>query len=118
MYTFLDDETFVTLTPTRRYDEWSLLRQTLNYTTTPPAHPPSASEPELLAKIRLDGAPKQAIWASVAQQLIIVLEKGLMMIQMDAAGLAEPSVEALTLLTEALANLCVRDSAKCRHWRR
>ncbi|KAL7423625.1 Dipeptidyl-peptidase 5 [Cryptotrichosporon argae] len=73
LYTFLSDDRFATLAPTA--DAWEISLQTLNYTSLPPAYPPSASEPVVLLSIELDEPPRAFLYAAETESLVVVTSR-------------------------------------------
>ncbi|WVF66517.1 hypothetical protein IAT40_001257 [Kwoniella sp. CBS 6097] len=79
LYTFVSDDSFVTLSPSYEEDDvWNLTIQDLDYTTLPPARKPSASEPKLLKRIKFPfpGQPEEIVWAPQMDTLVAVLQTG------------------------------------------
>ncbi|KAK4685962.1 hypothetical protein P7C73_g4174, partial [Tremellales sp. Uapishka_1] len=61
-----------TETPTG--DEWVLSVQSLNYTIAPPAYPPSASEPSVVAHFKLPSSPEKVVYSEGSGKLVLVLD--------------------------------------------
>ncbi|OCF41048.1 hypothetical protein I317_05159 [Kwoniella heveanensis CBS 569] len=79
LYTFVSDNEFITLVPSHEdEDVWNLFTQKLEYTTLPPAKPPTASEPKLLKRIELPihGRFEDIIYASHTDTLVAVIKTG------------------------------------------
>jgi hypothetical protein len=71
LYTFLTNDTFATLTPAGP-GQWDLTTQFLNYTSLPPAFPPSASKPSRMAQLSFGSKPTQLVFSSQAGVLSVV----------------------------------------------
>ncbi|WWD06351.1 hypothetical protein V865_004441 [Kwoniella europaea PYCC6329] len=82
-YTFLDDQTILTATPESEGHEgvWDLTTQTLNYTTLPPAYPPSASKHNKLGEVTLGSDLKELVHSAQAGVLTVVLPENLVLIE-------------------------------------
>ncbi|WWC67331.1 uncharacterized protein I206_101239 [Kwoniella pini CBS 10737] len=79
-YTFLDDKTFLTVSPIKD-DIWQLSIQHLNYTTLPPAYPPSAFEPQIIGQITSQKQIRQIVYAAKAGVLTLVTESQLILVK-------------------------------------
>ncbi|WWC93144.1 uncharacterized protein L201_008111 [Kwoniella dendrophila CBS 6074] len=73
VYTFLNDQTFLTISPAND-GQWELFVQDLNYTTLPPAYPPSASPCDSIGKIASSSKITQAVYAAQADILALHTE--------------------------------------------
>ncbi|OCF60166.1 hypothetical protein L486_02846 [Kwoniella mangroviensis CBS 10435] len=82
-YTFLNDQTILTVSPTSEGQEgvWDLTTQILNSTTIPPAYPPSASKPNKLGGVILRSDLKELVHSAQASVLTVVLPEDLVLIQ-------------------------------------
>lgn len=72
LYTFLTNDTFATLTPAGP-GRWDLTTQFLNYTSLPPAFPPSASKPARVAELSLGRKPTQLVYSPQTGVLNVVV---------------------------------------------
>ncbi|WWC57574.1 uncharacterized protein I303_100106 [Kwoniella dejecticola CBS 10117] len=80
-YTFLDDHTFLTVSPVNE-DEWEIATQYLNYTTLPPAYPPSASQPQPLGTISRSETINQIAYSGEAGILTLHTNSHLILVNL------------------------------------
>ncbi|ODN73319.1 hypothetical protein, variant 1 [Cryptococcus amylolentus CBS 6039] len=91
VYTFLDDHTLATLSPSSpaspsssrlpeasrdkkpEVKRWDLVVQKLNYTSFPSAYPPSLGRRRLVRRVELERSPEKVLYSSQNGALVIVL---------------------------------------------
>ncbi|WVW81256.1 hypothetical protein I302_103247 [Kwoniella bestiolae CBS 10118] len=87
LYSFLDDQTFLSVSPTVEQDIWEVTTQELNYTVNPPAYPPSATSPVSIGKLSLTAAVELLVYSVQAGVLTLVTSRnGLILLNVVKRG--------------------------------